>query len=470
MARAPRSRRLSGGMAARRNRRRRPRAQRTRRRAAARARRRGRLRVGCGRRPSSRRRPSELARRRRRRAARRARPRAHRAGVARRRQPGCAARRAAARGRARGRRRRSSARSRSALRFLARPARTSRSPARTARRRRPRSPAICSKALGRRRGDRGEHRHAARRARAVATPPDWIALEVSSFQLHDTPSIEPTVGMLTNLSANHLDRYDERRGVLRRQGAAVPERDGASRWVTNADDPDVAGDGRAASPGMHCRFSVRRRARRLLRSREPTCWWCSASRSSRATSCRCSATTTSRTRWPRRSPSCWPIASIATPMRARSIADALRDVQRARASDRDRRPSVDGVTWINDSKSTNVASTLVAMQGMTQADRAAARRQAQGRAVHGAGRRAAADGQRGDRVWRGGARSSSTISTGVVPLTRLGSSFDDVSPRRATLAQPGDVVLLSPACSSYDMFDNYEQRGAVFKQLAAELA
>src|SRR6478672_2067751 len=37
--------------------------------------------------------------------------------------------------------------------------------------------------------------------------PDWIALETSSFQLHDTPSIAPAAGVLTNLSANHLDRY-----------------------------------------------------------------------------------------------------------------------------------------------------------------------------------------------------------------------------------------------------------------------
>jgi UDP-N-acetylmuramoylalanine--D-glutamate ligase len=39
------------------------------------------------------------------------------------------------------------------------------------------------------------------------TPPEWVALEISSFQLHDTPSINPRVGVLTNLSANHLDRY-----------------------------------------------------------------------------------------------------------------------------------------------------------------------------------------------------------------------------------------------------------------------
>ncbi|MGH7607388.1 MAG: UDP-N-acetylmuramoyl-L-alanine--D-glutamate ligase, partial [Gemmatimonadales bacterium] len=54
---------------------------------------------------------------------------------------------------------------------------------------------------------------------------------------------------------------------------------------------------------------------------------------------------------------------------------------------------------------------------------------------------------------------------GRVPLER-GTTFEDVVARARRAARPGDAVLLSPACSSYDMFTNYEERGATFRRLA----
>src|SRR6185436_13965876 len=71
-----------------------------------------------------------------------------------------------------------------------------------------------------------------------ATRPDWIALEVSSFQLHDSPSIAPAVGMLTNLSANHLDRYTSIDDYYGDKKLLFRNATASSQWITNADDPD----------------------------------------------------------------------------------------------------------------------------------------------------------------------------------------------------------------------------------------
>ena len=57
---------------------------------------------------------------------------------------------------------------------------------------------------------------------------------------------------------------------------------------------------------------------------------------------------------------------------------------------------------------------------------------------------------------------------GVAPVERAGSLGEAVV-RAAALAQPGEAVVLSPACSSYDMFDNFEARGAAFAAAVARL-
>jgi UDP-N-acetylmuramoylalanine--D-glutamate ligase len=54
------------------------------------------------------------------------------------------------------------------------------------------------------------------------------------------------------------------------------------------------------------------------------------------------------------------------------------------------------------------------------------------------------------------------------PVTRA-SSLEEAVTQSASIGQPGDVVLLSPACASFDMFDNYEHRGRVFKKAVQEL-
>jgi len=53
-------------------------------------------------------------------------------------------------------------------------------------------------------------------------------------------------------------------------------------------------------------------------------------------------------------------------------------------------------------------------------------------------------------------------------VVRAGT-FSNVVETAASLAQRGDAVLLSPACSSYDMFNNYEERGATFRALVEAL-
>jgi UDP-N-acetylmuramoylalanine--D-glutamate ligase len=296
--------------------------------------------------------------------------------------------------------------------------------------------------------------------------PDWIALETSSFQLHDTPSIAPAVGILTNLSANHLDRYtgvDEYFGDKARLFRNASER---SVWVTNADDDAVQHMVRNVR-GRHLRFTTgagaadgyydRGRDRLVVlgsplvdRSDLVLLGDHNVANALAAALAVMGADEAHRT----------------DDARAR-VADALRGF---RALEHRIEPAgrYAEVEWINDSKSTNVASTLVALRGMRQPTILLL-----GGRHKGEPYTALADELRRTvkLVLAYGEAAPLVVDDlgGVVPVERLDLTFDEVLARARAAACAGDAVLLSPACSSYDMFDNYEQRGREFKRLAAAL-
>ncbi len=298
------------------------------------------------------------------------------------------------------------------------------------------------------------------------TPPDWIALEASSFQLHDTPSIAPAVGVLTNLSPNHLDRYDSVDGYFADKRELFRNAGERSTWVSNADDEAVQGM-IAGVAGRHLRFTTGPGASDGYYDRaSDTLVVLGATLIAREELALLGDHNVANA-----------LAAAlavmgadplhAAPAARAKVAEALR-VFRALEHRIEPAGRYDDVEWINDSKSTNVASTLVALRGMRRPTILLLGGRHKGEPYVALGdelRRTAklvlAYGEAGQTIVDDLANT--------VPVEVLGSSFEEVIARAQAAASPGDAVLLSPACSSYDMFDNYEERGRVFKQLAAEL-
>jgi UDP-N-acetylmuramoylalanine--D-glutamate ligase len=287
---------------------------------------------------------------------------------------------------------------------------------------------------------------------------------MSSFQLHDTPSIAPAVGLLTNLSPDHLDRYPTVQDYYADKARLFTNANDDSRWVLNADDPAVR---RMAAEvrGDKYHFSIRGQA---------DAWY--------------------------DSPTGWLIllgdllierdeigllgdhnvANALAAALAVSVADTDFRTPEARARIREALKSFNplahrleivgefgGVQWINDSKATNVSSSLVAIEGMRRPTILLLGGRHKGEpytrladAIRKRVKRVIAYGEAGPVVEKDLA--------GVVPVEKLGFDFDAVIQRARELAAPGDAILLSPACSSFDMFKNYEERGARFRKLAAE--
>jgi UDP-N-acetylmuramoylalanine--D-glutamate ligase len=286
--------------------------------------------------------------------------------------------------------------------------------------------------------------------------PDWVALELSSFQLHDTPSIDPTVGVLTNLSPDHLDRYESVDAYYADKALLFRHAGPRSPFVVNADDVAARAMGRghvysfsAAGHPADARF-VRDQDRLdilgaplIARSAVPLIGDHNVANVLAAALAVIVATDGDRAR----------VAQALTtfrppPHRLQVVGE------------------FGGVQWIDDSKATNVASALVALEGMTRptvwlagGKHKGESYQALAAPLRRVGRAVIAYGEAGPLV--------ANDLRGVLPIELMGKDFPAVIARARALAQPGDAVLLAPACSSFDMFKNYGERGDTFARLAA---
>lgn len=326
-------------------------------------------------------------------------------------------------------------------------------------------------------------------------------VEVSSFQLATIERFEPVIGVVTNLSPDHLERYASVEAYYADKARLFDNASASSVWVLNADDAAVLALP-GESPGERLLFSTRgelaegeqggflRGDGMLVLRRDPE----ARQRALAHIRARISAPVGE-------------MANGAQPERTALGETGLEDVDLVPASALELRgehnhanalaaavaasaagaPAASisrglrtfaglehrletvlergGVLWINDSKATNVGSTLVALRSMTRPTVLLLGGRHKGEPyatllpeLRRHVRHVLAFGEAAPLI-------EEELSEHV-SVERVDGSFEQVVARAARVAAFGDTVLLSPACASFDMFRDYEERGRRFKELA----
>lgn len=287
----------------------------------------------------------------------------------------------------------------------------------------------------------------------VEPAPDYLVLEVSSYQLETTRRFRPWIGAVLNVTPDHLSRHGSLEGYAAAKARLFENQEPGDVAVVYADDTLVrpmAGKGR----GQAWEFSLAGPVQRGL--------WLDGEAVRQGNEI---VARTSDTILPGRH-NLQNVLCALSMMRAGAFdwARVLEGLRGFRGVEHriEHVADVGGVAFYNDSKSTNIDSLKVALESF---DRPVV--------LIAGGRGKGADyGPLRDLVQR---KVKALVTLGEdAPLLEeafgdvVGSDraadMDDAVRRAAEAARPGEVVLLSPACASFDMFDDFEHRGRVFKE------
>lgn len=289
---------------------------------------------------------------------------------------------------------------------------------------------------------------------------DWVVLEMSSFQLAGIRSFRPDIGLVTNLAPDHLDRYTSVSDYYADKARLFETASDESTWVLPAGDEEVGaligdtpgrrlyfGKGPQADTFVEDGVMMLRTAGEIeellplsefpLLGRHNVHNAFAAALVARAAGAAPGGIAAG-------------LGSVtALPHRLEPVAHT------------------DGVFWVNDSKATNVAATASALASLSRPvvlllggkDKG----EAFGELIPGLSTSAKVVLVYGAVAER--AQRELADVQGVV-VERVEGDFERVVARAREVAAAGDIVLLSPACSSFDMFENYEERGRRFTALA----
>jgi UDP-N-acetylmuramoylalanine--D-glutamate ligase len=288
---------------------------------------------------------------------------------------------------------------------------------------------------------------------------ELYVLELSSFQLETTDSLDLVAAAVLNVSADHLDRYASLEAYAAAKARIFARCDTA---VINLDDPLVV---RMPRPGQRTlSFSLRATiGADYALAAEADEWWLTrrGERLLRVTDMKLGGG-----------------HNAANALAALALGEALDLPLAAMVAELKSFAGlphrsqwvaeVRGVTYINDSKGTNVGATLAAVGGMSTPVVLIAGGEGKnqdfapmGTALRGKLRHAVLIGRAAIEIEQ--------ALRGVCTVERC-ATLEEAVRAAAAAAQPRDVVLLSPACASLDMFSDYAQRGAIFVQAVRELA
>ncbi len=297
---------------------------------------------------------------------------------------------------------------------------------------------------------------------------EWVVAEVSSFQLETIRAFRPRVAVLLNIVPDHLDRYHSMEEYAEAKYRIFANQSMSDWFVGNLDDPRIRALHWGAATRVQARqvwFSLENPDRATMYLRDGMLIYAPIGGDPRPVPLVSRDEIPLRGEHNVRNAMAALLAALAVGVQAAGLRDAIRTFEpmphRLRTV-----AEIDGVRYVDDSKATNPASVVAALLAYDAPIVLIAGGRSKGTSFAEMG---AAIAERASALIAIG-ESASEIARAASGVTVVRADSMDEAVRRAReLAAPGGVVLLSPGCASFDMFDSAEDRGERFAAAVAAL-